>query len=237
MSAATVCLHASVVTQTVAANRYAYQRFDFPHMIEALDAATGKDGGITEADMDDAERRAEQSVVVVQERTEAEIAAQDQKYPALPGGKFTEGGREAEAAVEEADMEAMLAELSEEDQAAFRDFQARDAANTVRAETSWGRRSFAHRITHPDSKNPTYMFATNTDYNESQLAEWTDAVAPRLRATRDRWARLAIASASDEALLEAMRDMCMEEGYYWSCNSSRTFGVRVQLICHARNNM
>ena len=130
-----------------------------------------------------------------------------EKYPALPGGKFTEGGREAEAAVEEADMEAMVAELSEEDQAAFRDFQARDAANTERAETSWGRRSFAHRITHPDSRNPTYMFATKTDYNESQLAEWKDVVAPRLRATRERWAELDIASASDEALLEAMRDM------------------------------
>ena len=148
-----------------------------------------------------------------------------EKYPALPGGKFTAGGREAEAAVEEADMEAMVAELSEEDQAAFRDFQARDAANTERAETSWGRRSFAHRITHPDSTNPTYMFATKTDYNDSQLAEWEDVVAPRLRATRERWAELDIASASDEALLEAMRDMCMEEGYYWSCNSSRTFGV------------
>ena len=130
-----------------------------------------------------------------------------EKYPALPGGKFTEGGREAEAAVEEADMEAMVAELSEEDRAAFRDFQARDAANTERAETSWGRRSFAHRITHPDSTNPTYMFATKTDYNESQLAEWKDVVAPRLRATRERWAELDIASASDEALLEAMRDM------------------------------
>ena len=72
-------------------NGYAYQRFDFPHMIAALDAATGKDGGITEADMDDAERRAEQPVAV-QERTEAEIAAQDRKIltpsrvVALPGG-------------------------------------------------------------------------------------------------------------------------------------------------------
>ena len=63
----------------VTKNGYAYQRFDFPHMIEALDAATGKDGGITEADMDDAERRAEQPLVAVQERTEAEIAAQDRK--------------------------------------------------------------------------------------------------------------------------------------------------------------
>ena len=63
------------------------------------------------------------------------------------------------------------------------------------------------------------------DYNDSQLAEWRDVVAPRLRATRDRWARLDVAAATDERLLEGMRDMAMEEGYYWSCNSSRTFGV------------
>ena len=62
------------------------------------------------------------------------------------------------------------------------------ARSTARAETPWGRRSLAHRVTRPESANPTYMFGTRTDYNDSQLAEWADVVAPRLRATRARLA-------------------------------------------------
>ena len=70
-------------------------------------------------------------------------------------------------------------------------------------------RSFAHRITHPDSKNPTYMFATNTGYNESQLAEWTDAVAPRLRAARDRWAQpWAVKSLSSDIHYNVLENSC-----------------------------
>eukprot|EP01045_Picozoa_sp_COSAG04_P037465 COSAG04_NODE_9582_length_850_cov_1.090546_2_plen_123_part_01 len=65
----------------------------------------------------------------------------------------------------------MVAELSAEDQAAFRAFEARDAAQP-RAETSWGRRSLAHRVTMPESENPTYYFGVKTDYNDSQLTEW-----------------------------------------------------------------
>eukprot|EP01046_Picozoa_sp_COSAG06_P075453 COSAG06_NODE_23579_length_687_cov_2.404762_1_plen_92_part_00 len=80
--------------------------------------------------------------------------------------------REAAAAVEEADMEAMVAELSADDQAAFRAFEARDSAAQAHAETSWGRRSLAHRVTMPESGNPTYYFGVKTDYNDSQLTEW-----------------------------------------------------------------
>ena len=61
---------------------------------------------LTEADMDDAERRAERPLA--RSPSDAEVAAQNARYPALPGGTFTQGGREAEAAVEEADMEAMV---------------------------------------------------------------------------------------------------------------------------------
>ena len=52
-----------------------------------------------------------------------------------------------------------------------------------------------------------------------------EVVAPRLRATKTKWEALAVSDASDDELLGGMRDMAMEEGYYWSCNSSRTFGV------------
>jgi len=48
------------------------------------------------------------------------------------------------------------------------------------------RRPLAHRVTLPESSAPTYMFGAKTDYNDSQLEEWTNIVAPRLRATKER---------------------------------------------------
>ena len=30
----------------------------------------------------------------------------------------------------------------------------------------------AHRVTMPESGNPTYYFGVKTDYNDSQLTEW-----------------------------------------------------------------
>jgi len=149
-------------------------------MIEALDAATKQgdnaDGLLTEEDTDRFEALAEQNHLTTRQRnaTEEEISLQDKRYPPLPGGQGAMT-REAAAAVEEADMEAMVAELSADDRAAFRAFEARDAAAQAHAEeeeTSWGRRSLAHRVTMPESGNPTYYFGVKTDYNDSQLTEW-----------------------------------------------------------------
>ena len=83
----------------------------------------------------------------------------------------------------------------------------------------------AHTVTMPESKNPTYAFATKTDFNERQLGEWHTETRPRLIGIGAKWKKVDVATASDETLLEGIREMAIEEGYYWTSNSSHSFGV------------
>ena len=83
----------------------------------------------------------------------------------------------------------------------------------------------AHTVTMPESENPTYAFATKTDFNERQLGEWHTETRPRLIGIGAKWKKVDVATASDETLLEGIREMAIEEGYYWTSNSSHSFGV------------
>ena len=85
--------------------------------------------------------------------------------------------------------------------------------------------NLAHTVTMPESDNPTYMFATKTAFNERQLGEWHTVTRPRLVGIGEKWKPVDIATASDETLLAGIREMAIEEGYYWTSNSSHTFGV------------
>ncbi len=97
----------------------------------------------------------------------------------------------------------------------------RDAFDAFAAE----REGAAVSITLPESDNPTFTAFNNTHVNDRQLKEWHEVTRPRLVAVAAKWATLDPASASDETLLAAMRELGIEEGYYWSSNSSHTFGV------------
>ena len=112
------------------------------------------------------------------------------------------------------DMGLFASELPEEDRGEFEAWVAtQDDPN------------LAHTVSMPESKNPTYAFATKTDFNERQLGEWHTVTRPRLIGIGAKWKKVDVATASDETLLEGIREMAMEEGYYWSSNSSHSFGV------------
>ena len=108
----------------------------------------------------------------------------------------------------------MVSDLSETDRKAFREF-----------ESSQNLEDLAHQVTMPESDNPTYMFATKTAFNDRQLGEWHDVTRPRLVGIKEKWQAVDAATAPDDVLLEGIREMGIEEGYYWSSNSSHTFGV------------
>ncbi|MCY4014666.1 MAG: PEP-utilizing enzyme [Gammaproteobacteria bacterium] len=114
----------------------------------------------------------------------------------------------------ERDVEFFAEQLPDDDRAAFRAWMAAE-----------DREDLAHAVTMPESDNPTYTAFNNTAINDRQLKEWHDVTRPRLVATRDKWARVDPALASDAELLDGIREMAIEEGYYWSSNSSHTFGV------------
>jgi phosphohistidine swiveling domain-containing protein len=125
---------------------------------------------------------------------------------------------------EERDMELMAADLSEEDRKAFREFEASQNVDDL-----------AHQVTMPRSNTSVYMFASKTDFNDRQLAEWHDETMPRLKGIGEKWAKLDLTTASDEELLAGIREMGNEEGNYWSSNASHTFGVAKSTDSHLQD--
>ena len=125
---------------------------------------------------------------------------------------------------EEHDMELMVADLSEEDRKAFREFSASQNIDDL-----------AHQVTMPKTETSVYMFASKTAFNDRQLAEWHDETMPRLRGIGEKWARLDLATASDEELLAGITEMGHEEGNYWSSNASHTFGVAKSTDSHLQD--
>ena len=57
------------------------------------------------------------------------------------------------------------------------------------------------------------------------MDEWRAVTRPRLIAVKEEWAELDLDSATDEQLLAAIREMSMEEGYYWASNSYISFAT------------
>ncbi len=81
------------------------------------------------------------------------------------------------------------------------------------------------RISMPESENPTYVAFSNTKQNDAQLKYWYEKTLPRLENVADKWLKLDVASASDEELFDGICELAIEEGRYWSDDSSHTFGV------------
>ena len=179
-------------------------------------------------------------------------------WPQLHAFKIGDAKREpiAEAEIDQAEYEAMekpsgasstsrprarkmqQREQAEHDLAMFTEqLDERDRA----AFNAWiAHRSAEERIavTMPESKNPTFTAFNNTIVNDRQLKEWHEVTQPRLVSIGEKWKKFDPASASDEELLAGIREMGIEEGYYWSSNSGHTFGVAKstddQLQCFLR---
>lgn len=128
------------------------------------------------------------------------------------------------------DMALFLSDLSEEDRAAFQ-----EVADDYQGD------NLAHDLTMPESDNPTYIANHKTQDNDRRWKTWQDEALPRLVATAEKWQKLDISTATDEQLLAGIREMAIEEGFYWSGNTSHTFGIAKStddhLQCFLRENL
>ncbi len=181
----------------VTMNGYAYQRADWPQL-QPKKKKESKE--VTDSDLEEQEN-------IIAKLAAAYNPAEDKV-----------------AKEEKHDLELMVADLSQDDQKAFREFA-----------TAQNIDNLAHQVTMPRSSTSVYMFASKTDFNDRQLAEWHDETMPRLKGVGEKWAKLDLASASDEELLEGICEMGREEGNYWSSNASHTFGVAKSTDSHLQD--
>ena len=206
----------------ITVNGYAYQRFDF-----AIVHQQAKEKGLLPVSEEEIEAAEMQAVQNASKKAAASKTGEDGGEEAL------RKAREAQLqdlSVRERDVDRFRSELNDVDQKAF------DAW----VETN-DRTDLARELTMPQSKNPTYVAFNNTEWNDRQLGEWFKVTRPRLQSIKEKWDQLDVASASDQKLLDGIREMGIEEGYYWSSNSSHTFGVAKstddQLQCFLRETL
>ena len=192
----------------VTLNGYAYQRFDWPQIIEARKNKLAE--AMTEAEMNDAE-------------TKIEAEAQDKEQPKKDDDN-KEKQQEAERKAAELkkqvaerakhDIGLFLAELSSEDRKAYDDW-----AETMDVE------DLAQTVHRPESKNPTFGAFYQTEVSENQIKGFYDWAKPTIEATAEKWAKLDAKTASDDELFEGIRELAIFGGAYWSANGGHTFGV------------
>ena len=131
---------------------------------------------------------------------------------------------------EKYDMALFRSELAAEEQAAFDAVAGAYEGDNV-----------AHDLTLPPSDNPTYVANNKTQNNDARWLTWQEEALPRLVGTAERWRKVDLQSATDEELLAGIREMGIEEGVYWSGNTSHTFGIAKstddQLQCFLHENL
>nr|ADI19623.1 phosphoenolpyruvate synthase/pyruvate phosphate dikinase [uncultured delta proteobacterium HF0770_45N15] len=115
---------------------------------------------------------------------------------------------------EQHDLALMVADLSEVERQAFRAFEAAQHLDDL-----------ALQVTMPESESSVFLGKTKTGLNDRIVDEWRAVTRPRLIGVKEKWAELDLDSATDEQLLAAIREMSMEEGYYWASNSYISFAT------------
>ena len=131
---------------------------------------------------------------------------------------------------EQHDMALFRSELSAEEQAEF------DAVAAA-----YEGDNLARDLTLPPSDNPTYVANNKTQNNDARWLTWQEEALPRLVGTAEKWRKVDPQSATDEELLAGIREMAIEEGFYWTGNTSHTFGIAKstddQLQCFLHENL
>ena len=214
----------------ISMNGYAYQRFDWPFIIQARKER--RDEAMTEAEMDAAEIKADaQGAQAEGYRERADRAGKklseslrDRDDPS--GKKPSERMRartmrstrhdagKSQADMAEHDIGLFLESLSAEDRSAYEDWAATSGIDDVTA-----------LVTKPESQNPTFGAFNRTQVNENQIKGFYDWAKPNILAAREKWEQLDLAEASDEQLLEGIRETAIAGGSFWSGNGGHTFGV------------
>ncbi len=203
----------------ITVNGYAYQRFDFPVVHNQA-----REKGllpVEDVDIDIAELAAEKG----------QLASTEKKKPSESEmERMMREARQRDLSARERDVELFRDDLSNPDRDAFDAWQATQSAE-----------GFAVKLTMPESDNPTYVAFNNSEWNDRQTGEWFDVTCPRLQSIREKWSKLDPATATSEEMLEGIREMGIEEGYYWSSNASHSFGVAKstddQLQCFLRETL
>ena len=164
--------------------------------------------------------------IVADSASEPGSGAASEKRPPSVLERALQEGRARQRKQAEADLARFLASLPAAERTAFSAWAAEQDG------------AVAFDVTLPASDHPTYTAFNNTAMNDRQLREWHEVTRPRLLAAEAKWRQLDVAAATDETLLAGIRELGIEEGYYWSSNAGHTFGVAKstddQLQCFLR---
>ena len=128
------------------------------------------------------------------------------------------------------------------DMALFRsEFAAEEQAEFDAVAAAYEGDNLAHDLTLPPSDNPTYVANNKTQNNDARWLTWQEEALPRLVGTAEKWRKVDLGTATDEKLLAGIREMAIEEGFYWTGNTSHTFGIAKstddQLQCFLHENL
>ncbi|MEE8399001.1 MAG: PEP/pyruvate-binding domain-containing protein [Desulfobacterales bacterium] len=187
----------------VSLNGYAYQRFDWPQVIEARKAKQAQ--AMTAAEMDAAEIKADAQVQKKKELSEQQKKEYEKKVADFQKNNAEMAGH---------DLKLFLADLTPEDRKVFDDW-----AETTDIE------DVAGLVTQPKSKNPTFGAFNRTQVNENQIKGFYDRAKPDIIATSEEWGKVDPKTATDEQLLRGICETAIAGGMYWCSNGGHTFGV------------
>ena len=193
---------------------YAYQRFDWPFIIQARKERITE--AMTEAELDAAEIKADAEEAEAEGYADRATRAGKKLTERMKGGAIPSHRPGAAQQIEmaEHDMGLFLDSLSDEDRSAYEDWAASSGINDPTA-----------LVTRPESQNPTFGAFNRTQVNENQIKDFYDWAKPMILATREKWEQVDAAEASDEQLLTGIRELAIAGGSFWSGNGGHTFGV------------
>ena len=80
-------------------------------------------------------------------------------------------------------------------------------------------------LTIPYPEQPTYLAFNHSKWNDGVLKRWYEYTKPRIENVAKKWKKVDAKHATNKMLLDGIVEMGIEEGNYWSDDSSHTFGV------------
>ena len=146
----------------------------------------------------------------IKDLSEEEIEAEDFKMMR----KYSADAYARVSTMAVSDVKIFQEELKPEDRKLFDDWYEKS-----------GREEIDGILTIPYPDFPTFIAFNHTTWNNKILKRWFEYTKPRLENVAKKWKEINISNASNQTLLEGITEMGIEEGNYWSDDSSHTFGV------------
>ncbi len=146
----------------------------------------------------------------IKDLSEEEIEAEDFKMMR----KYSADAYARVSTMAVSDVKIFQEELKTEDRKLFDDWYEKS-----------GREEIDGILTIPYPDFPTFIAFNHTTWNNKILKRWFEYTKPRLENVAKKWKEININNASNQTLLDGITEMGIEEGNYWSDDSSHTFGV------------